>query len=150
MHLERLPNVCVLHGDAAVILTERVPSESVDQIFINHPEPPERTSGTDDCQGQHLLSAAFFVDMERILKSAGTITLVSDNLPYTLSLAQTVSSSTQLSSVDLAANRSQRAGRVAVYTGEPPSHATGASSYFDRLWRNGHKTQRYFLYLRNR
>ena len=51
-------------------------------MFINHPEPPEHNTGGDGNQGQHLLTPSFFTLMYNILSSNGTLTIVTDNLPY--------------------------------------------------------------------
>ena len=51
-------------------------------MFINHPEPPEHNTGGDGNQGQHLLTLSFFTLMYNILSSSGTLTIVTDNLPY--------------------------------------------------------------------
>ena len=40
-----LDNLAYIGGDAVKILSERIPSESITAIFINHPEPPERSAG---------------------------------------------------------------------------------------------------------
>jgi pentatricopeptide repeat protein len=50
-------HVALLGGDASVILPQLIPANSLTTIFINHPEPPERTSGGEDrSQGSHLLT----------------------------------------------------------------------------------------------
>jgi pentatricopeptide repeat protein len=49
--------VALLGGDATVILPDLIPNNSITTIFINHPEPPERSSGGEDrSQGSHLLT----------------------------------------------------------------------------------------------
>lgn len=48
-------NVCVIGGDATQVLPQRIPSSSLDYLFINHPEPPQQTGGLDS-QGKHLLT----------------------------------------------------------------------------------------------
>eukprot|EP00941_MAST-03F_sp_MAST-3F-sp1_P003533 g3533.t1 len=81
--LRRLNNLCVIAGDASFILPNYFSGKSVNNIFINHPEPPERTSdGAMDSQGKHLLTSQFFRSMYRVVKPGGTITIVTDNLGY--------------------------------------------------------------------
>ena len=60
---------------------------SVDRIFVNHPEPPERT-GEATSEGAHLLTPAFFTAMASALKAKGTVTVVTDSLPYAMALAK--------------------------------------------------------------
>ena len=48
-------NLCVIGGDAAKILPERIQTGSIDFLFINHPEPPQQTGGFDS-QGKHMLT----------------------------------------------------------------------------------------------
>ena len=50
------------------------PTGSITAIYINHPEPPERTSGEGQSQGQHLLTQQFFDMMHRVLTPTGTTT----------------------------------------------------------------------------
>ena len=47
--------MCVIGGDATQILPARVGSNTLDFLFINHPEPPQQTGGFDS-QGKHLLT----------------------------------------------------------------------------------------------
>eukprot|EP00041_Stephanoeca_diplocostata_P040591 m.1640049 g.1640049 ORF g.1640049 m.1640049 type:complete len:963 (+) comp39393_c0_seq1:283-3171(+) len=95
-----LDNLCVMGGDAATVLGSHFGSDMVDGIFINHPEPPERTGGVDDSQGGHLLTLEFFRTMKRVLKlprqrykgdkiRQGFLTIVTDSLPYGKSLVAT-------------------------------------------------------------
>jgi pentatricopeptide repeat protein len=91
-HFGGLPNLAVLGGDASALLPNHIPSNCISSIFINHPEPPERTGGESDSQGDHLLTKDFFINMHKILKIDGTITIVTDNMPYGLSLVKSLSS----------------------------------------------------------
>lgn len=91
-HFGGLPNLAVLRGDASALLPNHIPSNSISSIFINHPEPPERTGGESDSQGDHLLTKDFFINMHKILKIDGTVTIVTDNMPYGLSLMKSLSS----------------------------------------------------------
>ena len=99
----------MIAGDASTILPQLFHAGGIQEIFINHPEPPERSSGGEDrSQGKHLLtgkmlfvldicsllsvSGSFFVEMHRVLRVGGTLTIVSDNRLYTNALAETVKS----------------------------------------------------------
>ena len=81
-----LPNLALLSGDATKVLPRRIAALSVAEVHINHPEPPERTSGEGESQGAHLLTQAFFGEIHRVLTDNGTVTIVTDNLPYGESL----------------------------------------------------------------
>lgn len=90
-----LPNLAVLGGDASQILPTRIPPQSISAVYINHPEPPERTGGVGDSEGKHLLTQTFFADIFRILSPEGTCTIVTDNLPYAKSLLTEIAKTTQ-------------------------------------------------------
>lgn len=89
-----LSNLAIIGGDATNILPNRIAPGSITSVYINHPEPPERTGGVGDSEGQHLLTQEFFSEIHRILKSTGTCTIVTDNLPYAKSLLQALAKTT--------------------------------------------------------
>ena len=75
-----LNNLSVLGGDAMSIIPARIATESISHVFINHPEPPQQTGGRNfESQGKHLLTNEFFVEITRILKDAGRLTIVTDS-----------------------------------------------------------------------
>jgi tRNA G46 methylase TrmB len=50
-------NLAIMGGDATLVLPEVIHDSCVQQIFVNHPEPPERASGGEDMsQGKHMLT----------------------------------------------------------------------------------------------
>lgn len=148
----RLDNLAVIGGDAAVILEHHLP-QCAHSIYINHPEPPERTGGADDSEGRHLLTHAFFEVMKRVLAPGGHITLVTDNLPYGKSLAETASDAgyRSMAGATVALDglaQSKEVGAVHLLEGLPGpeyGHSTEASSYFDRMWAEGNKMSRYWF-----
>lgn len=77
-----LDNLCVLGGDADVILRHHILPRCAHSVYINHPEPPERTGGTDDSEGKHLLTTEFFTVVRGILAPGGHVTVVTDNKEY--------------------------------------------------------------------
>ena len=83
-----LSNLAIIGGDASDILPNRIAPSSITSVYVNHPEPPERTGGVGDSEGQHLLTQEFFSEIYRILIPTGTCTIVTDNLPYAKSLLQ--------------------------------------------------------------
>ena len=146
-------NCAVVCGDAAAVLADRVATASVDRIFVNHPEPPERTGGTDDSQGKHLYTDGVFGEMRRCLKPGGTLTIATDNRPYAESLAAAAARVGGLRSGKV--RRSRGVDRVIdgveVHQGDPgeeQGHVADSSSYFDRLWEKGGKKGRWFVFLK--
>lgn len=166
MLLKGVENMCVVGGDADDVLRRRFMGQSIDNIFINHPEPPERNSGTTGSDGAHLLTAEFFKVMLRVLRPRGRITIVTDNLPYgksligiaaslkgspsVLSSAPTLSTAVDTSGNHFGQDVVASVGDVCLFEGVPGAvhgYVTGTTSYFDRLWHRGKKNRRFFLSL---
>ena len=74
-------NLCTIGGDAQVIMKEHLSAESIQNIYVNHPEPPQQTGG-EKSEGKHLLTLDFFAEIGRILKPQGMMTIVTDNIWY--------------------------------------------------------------------
>lgn len=55
MIYSEVKNMCVLGGDAMLVLPRHVRNNSVGHIFVNHPEPPQQTGG-ETSEGHHLLN----------------------------------------------------------------------------------------------
>jgi tRNA G46 methylase TrmB len=159
--LNEVDNLCPIGGDAAYVLKRHFVGGCCDSIFINHPEPPERTGGVDDSEGDHLLTAEFFDMLRNVLVKGGTITLVTDNLAYGKSLAATCAK-VGMQSIKMKSKRgglkfnmpviatelNSKGGSVVLYEGEAGpecGHHVASSSYFDRLWKGGSKTRRFFF-----
>lgn len=169
-------NLLLLCGDASVIVPSYIPPESISHIFINHPEPPERTSGEGESQGSHLLTKDFFQKMYSVLVTNGNITIVTDNLPYAMSLLESlrailekfIASESDWGYVSKAlAKDSDEADKRTIQAtekleegsrvlklelwrgeaGKETGHVVNCSSYFDRMWNNGEKKRRYFICL---
>ena len=70
----------------SLLVAAYLKASSLTRIYINHPEPPERTGGTDDSDGEHLLTQAFFRKLSQTLKPDGRIVIVTDNKNYGESL----------------------------------------------------------------
>lgn len=169
-------NLMLLCGDASEIVPNHIPSESVSHIFINHPEPPERTSGEGDSQGNHLLTKDFFQKMHSVLVTNGNITIVTDNLPYATTLLESlriilskyIASESNWGFVSkMLAKDSDEADKRTLQVaeqletegrmlklelwrgeaGRETGHIVNSSSYFDRMWNNGEKKRRYFICL---
>mmetsp|Transcript_48441 Transcript_48441/g.75649 ORF Transcript_48441/g.75649 Transcript_48441/m.75649 type:complete len:128 (+) Transcript_48441:555-938(+) len=121
------------------------------QVMINFPEPP-LWSGADGESRLHLLTPEFLMLVHKVLKPNGSITIFSDNLPYTKALAKTFSAlkaDGQQCFETHAPSKSrvlhQEIEGVAVFEGTPGQecgHKAPSTSYFDRLWSNGKHTKR--------
>jgi len=153
-HLAGVASTLAVVGpaDASVVLSRRLRPGSLDRLFVNHPEPPERTGSAS--QGRHLLTPAFFVAMADALRPGGTLTIVTDNLPYAQALAETADAGGWRDARFLYRTRDQlvkeEVGRVTLYVGQPGAecgHDAWSSSYFNRLWAKGHKIKRYTLFI---
>ena len=159
--LNDVKNLCAIGGDAAYVLQHHFAAGSCSNVFINHPEPPERTGGVDDSEGGHLLTSTFFGMLRDALLPGGTVTLVTDNLAYGKSLAETCAQ-VGLNSITLTSKKGRltfdqpiistaendSGGAVLLYEGEAGpecGHHVVSSSYFDRLWKGGSKTRRFFF-----
>jgi hypothetical protein len=155
-------------GDALTILPTRIAPSSVQNVFVNHPEPPQQQGGLDS-QGKHMLNDDFFMEVSRILAKSGMLTIVTDNLWYGKFLTRLIAglASCGLKSVDLQKKNSKKnkdkgkspdgewsvleeQGGVTLYVGKPgieSGHVADASSYFDRLWKRSSLEERYFIVL---
>ena len=175
-YYNNLSNLCYIGGDANHIISNYYSINTIDSIFINFPEPPMRLNGINDSQGKHLLTIEFFHNLYNILKSNGTITIVSDNLLYIKSICLQLSQlkhklfySKNTKNID--SNRileetyefnhnnenennesenNESNNRIELWRGNPDmdvGHIVSSSSYFDRLWDNGQKSKRWLVYL---
>jgi hypothetical protein len=53
---EGASNLAVFGGDANEMLIQRIPPQSLHNVFVNYPEPPQQLGG-ENSQGKHLLTA---------------------------------------------------------------------------------------------
>ena len=92
MALQHVPNLCVLGGDAAAIVRDHLRPGSVSHAFINFPEPPSGYQGIETASNElHLLTAAFFTDLHRVLAPTNSrLTILSDNGRYCRALCATI------------------------------------------------------------
>lgn len=102
--LRNLSNISIFGGDANIIVSQHIQTNSIHKIFVNFPEPPHHSSGIGDSQGKHLYTYPFFKQLYRILKDydtsskdiSGTVTIVSDNFSYLQSIAHMLAEETNL------------------------------------------------------
>ena len=163
--LNRKDNLVCIGGDAGLIVRQHLTPESLSAVFINHPEPPERTGGDADSQGGHLLTVAFFADLQTVLKKGSGVSIVTDNLPYAKSLLlilaqlaareqpmfRSKSSDALADSCTLEESAGEGSARLELWrlhnSGALTAlgHPSTSSSYFDRLWTMGKKKRRWAL-----
>jgi len=69
-------NLCVIGGNAREVLPKYFPKESMDHIFVNHPEPPQQTGNKDDSEAQHLLNEVLCLLMLFLLLDVNVLVIV--------------------------------------------------------------------------
>lgn len=152
-------NVCAIGGDANIVLAQHITPDSLANVFINHPEPPQQTGALHaGSEGKHLLTLEFFNQVARVLQPGGQITIVTDNVWYARFLVRLLGTAPHpraLTGVELdpksGCKTVEEEGGYKVYLGKPGNscgHAVDASSYFDRLWKRGNLIDRYVLVLK--
>lgn len=154
-------NLCVIGGDATQIIPNHLAANSFDNIFINHPEPPQQTGRGETSEGKHLLTADFFMQIARILVPNGMLLIVTDNLWYANFLLRLFAGMPSAPRTLMGAVLEKKPDSrwsikdsdqgINLYTGRPGNECgvcAEASSYFDRLWNRVQIEDRYFLALR--
>jgi pentatricopeptide repeat protein len=164
MAMQKQRNFLAMQGDAHYVVEHCIPSNFVDYIYVNHPEPPERTGGTDDSDGEHLLTHVFFKKMFNILKENGKIVIVTDNRYYGESLSKISNNCGFADYYKTEEDKKAQQGympnhnihdddnkssnnnnSVTLHEGIPSGHNNNASTRFDRLWSKGEKNRRFFI-----
>jgi pentatricopeptide repeat protein len=54
--LQKIRNLLMISGNALYILPNHIPSSSIHNVFVNHPEPPQQTSSQQFSDADHLLT----------------------------------------------------------------------------------------------
>jgi len=96
---------------------------------VNYPDPPVWEGSK-----QRLIDHSFLVDVHRVLRNSGSITIVTDDYSY---CSIVIKEFEQL--IDIFKSEF---GDTKFLDNIPEDYGT---SYFDRLWNNGKRTKRYFL-----
>jgi len=129
MVFNRLENLLVIGGVATPVFRASVPSQTIQELFVNFPDPPGWTNSK-----QKLIDSMFLKQAHRILKEDGILTIVTDDRAYAMMM---------VAELQQHQRRFQSLVGPEGWTGDvPPEYG---SSYFDRFWRNGQKTQRFFM-----
>ena len=157
-------NVCSVGAECGSFLRDRVPNQSVDTVYVNHPEPPTQTFGSSEMDINAVLSGSEPAHMlnSETLKSAakcllphgeGRLVIITDNKWHGMLLCKTFERvSLGHRKLLTQVNLEPKDGFQCVGSGMPvrlfegsPNDAVGhavpvggsGSSYFDRLWRTG-------------
>ena len=130
--LAGVDNLVVLGGKAQDMLALIKP-ESLSEIFVNFPDPPP--PGNNPLV---LLTKAFVEQMLTRLKPGGLLTIVTDDALYAARTEREIARAP--SAADFCVRtRSQDA----LFSDKLPRDYGG--SYFDSMWKNGNRMERFFL-----
>lgn len=118
-----IENLLVVWGEALTFSRYYIPSNSVDKLFINFPDPWPKNSAAK----HRLLAPDFLNELHRIMKKEATLTFVTDDTSYhEKSCALFIKSSLFTSCFP-----------EPFYTHEMPGYGT---SFFETLWREKGKS----------
>ncbi|KAF2077673.1 hypothetical protein CYY_000989 [Polysphondylium violaceum] len=131
MILESIDNLYVVGGDAMKSLRKVVPSDILDEVYINYPNPPV-WSGAD-----RLIDEKFLKEVNRVLKKDGTLTIVTDDKPYSDQIIQSLTKSKKLAKIFKPVKDNYLINLSEDY----------GYSYFNKLWNNGQRIKRYCIYI---
>jgi len=147
---EKRSNVAALIGDATHTLERWIPAQSLEAIYVNHPEPPHQAltkASTENAvpEAVHMLDDRLFTAAAAALKPGGTLTIVTDNVWYAELLLSILARHSIFEPAGSRAVESKLicvgARGVELVSAQPGAwcrhEAAGASSYFDRLWKTG-------------
>lgn len=128
-----LSNLIAVAGDAYTVTKYYFRDESVQEIFINFPDPWPKTRHAKN----RIIQQPFLYEMRRILKDDGKVTIVTDDDDYSKHIIKEMNKfsgfSSQFSSP--------------YYTTDLPGYGT---SYFEELWRSQGKLIRYHQFVKTR
>ena len=167
LSIPELKNLCCVGAEGGSFLRESLRPASVSTIFVNHPEPPTQTFGSQDDvltsianggeEPAHMLTSSTLTNALTCLEVTGRLVIVTDNRFYgrlicaTMVKALSTMTSGECRSVALVGfSEVERYGTldntVHLYEGLPSLEighfvdgkgVGGGTSYFDRLWRTG-------------
>ncbi len=110
-----LDNLIAVCGEGLNISRRYIPNESVEEVFVNFPDPWPK-----DRHAKHrIIKASFADEVARILTPTGTITMVTDDPPYSEQMSTTFQKH-ETFRADLVTPKSEEYG----------------NSYFHQLWVN--------------
>ena len=119
----RIDNLLAVCGEGYIVTHHYFPSDSVEEVFINFPDPWPKTKHAKN----RIVQPSFIHEIQRILKPNGVITLVTDDQDYSKNMIQVMQSCERFSSIYPSP----------YYITELSGY--GASSSFELLWREKSK-----------
>jgi tRNA (guanine-N7-)-methyltransferase len=131
MTFSNLDNMLILCGEAHATLDKSIQDKAFDEVYINYPDPPFWEGSK-----QRLIDEQFLKHVHRVIKPGGSLIIVTDNTGYKEIMVNELK---QLKKMFESAY-----GRDTPYTTTIPEDY-GISSYFDRFWKNGNKSERFYL-----
>ena len=123
-------NLTMLCGLAHECMRKQIPSEVLDEIYVNFPDPPE-WNGSANC----LVDRAFLIESHRTLKTGAFLILVTDDPGYAMRMCR------ELSVLPHLFEPTAPDGKPFENT-LPPDYGF---SYFNALWTNGNLNDRYYI-----
>ncbi len=126
---ENLDNLFIICGEANLISKSYIPNASVEQVFINFPDPWPKKKHTKN----RLINDAFLNELTRILKHESTLSIVTDDRPYAEYILEIFDRFKDFKSCYL----------KPYYVCHCPEYGT---SYFQELWNSKEKIIRYFSF----
>ena len=131
MHNFSLKNLLIVCGDALEFTRYYMPARSVDQIYINFPDPWPKLRHAKN----RVIQQPFVAEMDRVLKLQSQMVLVTDDATY----------SSQVVDEMLKSGCFSPSYPSPYYTNECPGYG---DSYFDSLWREKGREIRYLKFFK--
>lgn len=130
IHNHRLKNLFVVSGRAEIFLSHFLRDGSVDEIFVNFPDPwPKRRHAH-----HRLFQTSFVSNVARVMKPLGRVTVVTDDAAYGEQI---------VASFLLSSNCWRALFPLPYFITEWPEYG---SSFFEELWRKKGREIRYFQF----
>ncbi|QVL56975.1 MAG: tRNA (guanine(46)-N(7))-methyltransferase TrmB [Simkaniaceae bacterium] len=106
----RVENLLIISGEGLTFSREYLADESLDKVYVNFPDPWPK-----DRHAKHrIIQRPFVEELRRTVKKGGTVTLVTDDIPY----------------------KEQMEYEMQEWPKVEASHEHYGSSFFERLWRS--------------
>lgn len=132
MHRFNLSNLLIVFGEAEMFTRYYLPETSIDEIYINFPDPwPKRRHAKN-----RLVQKNFLHLLSRILKKCSTITMVTDDFAYSQEMIANTQTYEQFSSIFPSP----------FYISEWNNYG---NSWFENLWREKGRTIYYMQFIKN-
>jgi tRNA (guanine-N7-)-methyltransferase len=129
----QLPNLVIVYGEGQEATRSYFPSACMDKAFINFPDPwPKKRHAK-----HRLINPSFVAELARLLKPGSILTMVTDDLPYSTNIIETLQTEPLFSNCH----------SDPFFITELPGYG---SSFFEEFWRRRGKEIRYHQYVRKK